>query len=44
MAMKTSIEHVKGLEFKLWMMGIPLERPSFLMYTAFVSVLTNLSL
>ena len=54
MVMKTAIEHIKGLRFKLWMMGIPLEGPTLLLYceewvenpmnTAFVAVLTSLSL
>lgn len=30
MAMKTVIEHVRGLRFKLWMMVIPVEGPNFI--------------
>ena len=48
MAIKTAIEHVKGLILKLWMMGIPLEGLTLLLYcevlienpinTAFITV------
>ena len=32
MAMKTTIEHIKGLRFKLWMMGVPFNGPDLLLY------------
>ena len=50
MAMKTANEYAKGLRFKLWMMDIPLEGLTLLLYceewveipinTAFVAVLS----
>ena len=42
-AMKTAVEQVRGLRFKLWMMCIPIEGPTF-MFGGNTSVLVNSSM
>ena len=41
-AMKQALEYVRGLQYKLWMLGIPVDKPAF-MFGNNKSVLANMT-